>query len=74
MIIRLVILFAVIILLEFYAFQAIKTISKNKIIRFAWLFISVAVYANFLYVALTYDRGQGKHHNFKWQWVYCLPF
>lgn len=65
MIIRLVILFAVIILLEFYAFQAIKTISKNKIIRFAWLFISVAVYANFLYVALTYDRGQGQTPQFQ---------
>ncbi|AQS94145.1 phosphoesterase [Polaribacter sp. BM10] len=65
MIIRLVILFAVIILLEFYDFQAIKTISKNKIIRFAWLFISVAVYANFLYVALTYDRGQGQTPQFQ---------
>ncbi|GAB7256148.1 metallophosphoesterase [Polaribacter sp. OB-PA-B3] len=65
MIIRLVILFAIIILLEFYAFQAIKTISKNKIIRFAWLFISVAVYANFLYVALTYDRGQGQTPQFQ---------
>ncbi|WP_299062188.1 metallophosphoesterase [uncultured Polaribacter sp.] len=65
MIIRLVILFAIIILLEFYAFQAIKTISKNKIIRFAWLFISLAVYANFLYVALTYDRGQGQTPQFQ---------
>ncbi len=62
---RLVILFAIIILLEVYAFQAIKSITKNKIIRYSWLFVSIAVYANFLYVSLTYDRTQGQTPQFQ---------
>ncbi|WP_435414319.1 metallophosphoesterase [Polaribacter aestuariivivens] len=63
--IRLIILFIIIVLLEVYAFQAIKTITKNKFIRYFWLLISVAVYANFLYVSLTYDRGQGQTPQFQ---------
>ena len=63
--IRLIILFAIIILLEVYAFQAIKAITKSKVIRYSWLFISVAVYAYFAYVALTYDRGQGQTPQFQ---------
>ena len=50
-IIRLVIILVLIIVLEFYAFQAIKTITKSKIARFSWLFVSIAVYANFFYVS-----------------------
>lgn len=63
--IRLAILVVVIVALELYAFQAIKTITKSKIIRFSWLFVSLAVYVNFLYVALTYDRGSGQTPQFQ---------
>jgi len=64
-IIRLVILFAVIIFLEFYAYQAIKTITKNKLIRYSWLFVSAAVYVNFLFIALTYDKTEGQTPQFQ---------
>jgi len=63
--IRLIILFVIIGLLEVYAFQAVKTITKSKVIRYSWLFVSIAVYANFAYVALTYDRGQGQTPQFQ---------
>lgn len=63
--IRITILVIIIFLLELYAFQAIKTITKSKIIRFTWLFVSVVVYVNFLYVALTYDRSQGQTPQFQ---------
>ncbi len=63
--IRLIILFAIIILLEVYAFQAIKTITKNKIIRYSWLIVGVLIYVNFLYVILTYDRTQGQTPQFQ---------
>lgn len=63
--IRIAILLVIIVLLELYAFQAIKTITKSKIIRFSWLFVSIAVYVNFLYVALTYDRTQGQTPQFQ---------
>ncbi|MDA9087300.1 metallophosphoesterase [Polaribacter sp.] len=63
--ISLIILFVIIVLLEVYAFQAIKTITKSKVIRYSWLFVSTAVYANFAYVALTYDRTQGQTPQFQ---------
>ena len=63
--IRLIILFVIIVLLEVYTFQAIKTITKSKVIRYSWLFVSIAVYANFAYVALTYDRTQGQTPQFQ---------
>ena len=63
--ISLIILFVIIVLLELYAFQAIKTITKSKVIRYSWLFVSIAVYANFAYVALTYDRTQGQTPQFQ---------
>ncbi|MCI2228692.1 metallophosphoesterase [Polaribacter sp. MSW13] len=62
---RLVIILVLILVLEFYAFQAIKSITKSKIIRFSWLFISLIVYANFFYVALTYDKTQGQTPQFQ---------
>ena len=65
-VIRLVILFVVIVLLEYYAFQAIKTISKNKVVRFSWLVLSIAVYANFLITLLTYSRSDGQTPQFQW--------
>jgi predicted MPP superfamily phosphohydrolase len=63
--ISLIILFVIIVLLEVYAFQAIKTITKSKVIRYSWLFVSIAIYANFAYVALTYDRTQGQTPQFQ---------
>ena len=63
--IRLIILFAIIILLEVYAFQALKTITKNKFIRYSWLIASLIVYGNFIYVTLTYDRTQGQTPQFQ---------
>ena len=63
--ISLIILFVIIVLLEVYAFQAIKTITKSKVIRYSWLFVSIAVYAIFVYVALTYDRTQGQTPQFQ---------
>ncbi|MFT5147335.1 MAG: putative MPP superfamily phosphohydrolase, partial [Polaribacter sp.] len=38
---------------------------KSKVIRYSWLFVSIAVYANFAYVALTYDRTQGQTPQFQ---------
>ena len=65
-IIRIALLVILIFLLEFYAFQAIKTITKNKIIRFLWIFMGLAVYVNFFYVLLTYSRVDGQTKQFQW--------
>jgi len=63
--IRLVTLLAIILLLEFYAFQALKTVSKSKILKYFWIFTSIGAYLNFFYVALTYDRSQGQTPQFQ---------
>lgn len=52
--------------LEIYAFQAIKTLTKNKIIRYGWLLFSVSAYAYFLYTMFTYDRSNGQTREFQW--------
>ncbi len=52
-------------LLEYYSFQALKTISKSKLIRFGFLAISVFVYVYFLFTILTYDRSNGQTPQFQ---------
>ena len=70
----LIILTVVIVLVEFYAFQAIKTISKNKIIQFSWLIVSFLVYVNFFFIALTYSRSDGQTPQFQWAVGLMLTF
>mgnify|MGYP001791311688 CR=1 FL=1 len=62
----LLILTTVIIVFELYAFQAIKTITKNKIVWYTWSIISALAYVNFLYVILTSDRTSGQTRQFQW--------
>lgn len=61
----LIIITALIILVEIYTFQAFKTVSKSKLIRFSFLFISVAVYINFFIVFLNYSRSDGQTPQFQ---------
>ena len=64
-IVRLVLLLIIVLILEWYAFQSLKTVSKNKIVRFSWIFISLIAYVNFFFVAITYDRSQGQTPQFQ---------
>lgn len=61
----LIIVTILIIAVEFYTFQAFKTISKNKFVRFSFLFLSLAVYVNFLITMLTYSRSNGQTPQFQ---------
>lgn len=56
----------VIFVVEVYAFQALKTITKNKIVRYIWFGISLVAYAYFIYMMLTYDRANGQTQTFQW--------
>mgnify|MGYP005988755413 CR=1 FL=1 len=51
---------------EAYAFQAIKTVTKNKIIRYGWLFLGSLAYINFFYVIFSSDRSSGQTPQFQW--------
>jgi len=63
--IPLLILIILIFVVEFYTFQAFKTISKSKAIRFSFLAISIGAYLYFFITLLTYDRSQGQTPQFQ---------
>lgn len=64
-IVPLLLFITIITFLEFYAFQAIKTVTKNKIIKILWLAISLGVYIYFFYVIFTSSRSQGQTKEFQ---------
>jgi hypothetical protein len=61
----LIISIVLIVLIEIYSFQAFKTLSKNKIVRYCFLFVSMAVYLNFIITVLTYSRSDGQTPQFQ---------
>lgn len=60
-----VIFFIVIAVFEVYAFQALKAITKNKIIKFLWLLLSLAVYINFFYITIVLGRNTASTPTFQ---------
>ncbi|MBL4904573.1 MAG: metallophosphoesterase [Flavobacteriaceae bacterium] len=51
---------------EFYTFQAIKTLTKSKLIRWTWLLIGLAIYCNLFYVLFSTPRSAGQTKEFQW--------
>ncbi len=72
--IPLIVILILIVAVEFYTFQAFKSISKNKWFRFSFLAISIVVYVNFLITLLTYDRGNGQTPQFQMAMGLMLTF
>ncbi|KAB1160319.1 metallophosphoesterase [Tenacibaculum aiptasiae] len=70
--ITIIIISLLIILLETYAFQAIKTVTKNKFTRYGWLLFGVLAYVNFFYVIFTSDRSSGQTKQFQWAFGFLL--
>lgn len=64
--VTIIIISLLIIVFEAYAFQAIKTVTKNKFIRYGWLLAGVIPYVNFFYVVLSSDRSSGQTRQFQW--------
>ncbi|EGV43703.1 metallophosphoesterase [Bizionia argentinensis JUB59] len=61
-----IIIFSVIIFaVEFYAFQAIKAITKNKIIRGIWILSAIVIYGYFIYVLYVTPSGAGQTNAFQ---------
>ena len=59
------ILIVLIIALEIYTFQAFKTISKSKLVRFSFLAMSIAVYVYFFFITFSYNRSEGQTPQFQ---------
>ncbi|NVJ89019.1 MAG: metallophosphoesterase [Flavobacteriaceae bacterium] len=70
----LIIISVLAIILEFYTFQALKTVSKNKYLRYGALLISILVYLNFFITLLTYDRKDGQTPQFQFSLGLLLTF
>lgn len=52
----------IIFLLEFYVYQAFKTVTNNSLLRIAYWVITLAVYAFFIYEVLNFQRSDRDHH------------
>ena len=70
----LIILIIVIVLVEIYTFQAFKTISKNKLVRFSFLAVSLVVYLYSFIVIFSYDRSNGQTPEFQMAMGVLLTF
>lgn len=47
---------AIVIVLEFYAFQVVKTLTKNSTLKWFWILISIGVYLHLFYRIITTPR------------------
>ena len=65
-IISLLVVSLVLFAIEFYAFQAIKTVLKNKLIRWCWVLVGVVIYVYLFYVVFTTPRSMGQTTQFQW--------
>lgn len=59
------ILVIVIVLVEIYAFQAFKTVFKNRWFRYSFLVISAIAYVNFIATILMYSKSVGQTPQFQ---------
>jgi hypothetical protein len=61
-----VILSAIILVAEIYAFQALKTVTKSRVVKWSWLGVSALVYANLIYVMFSTPRSLGQTMQFQY--------
>jgi len=52
-------------LVEFYAFQAIRTITKNRYLKILWILIALAIYINLFYTLYSTPRSAGQTRGFQ---------
>ncbi len=63
-----------IIVVEFYAFQALKTLTSNKIIKRLWIVVALIVYVIFFYIIFTTPRSAGQTIEFQYALGLLLMF
>ncbi|CAL2105772.1 Metallophos domain-containing protein [Tenacibaculum sp. 190524A02b] len=65
-VLSLLIISTAIILFEIYAFQAVRVVTKSKLLRYLWLGVGCIAYINFFYVIFSSDRSSGQTRQFQW--------
>lgn len=64
--IRFIVISVIIVITEIYAYQALKSLTKNKWIKRTWLAVSVLVYAYLAYVVFATNRRMGQTVQFQY--------
>ena len=72
--VALLLMSAVFLFVEIYAFQAFKMLTKEKLYRWLWIGISLLVYLPFLGMFLTYSRENGQTKGFQYAFSLLLMF
>lgn len=61
-------------IVEFYAFQALKTITKNKYIKIIWVLAALAIYINLFYTVYSTPRSAGQTIKFQLAAGFLITF
>ncbi|MDO5615963.1 MAG: metallophosphoesterase, partial [Cruoricaptor ignavus] len=64
----------VIILLEFYVYQAVKNIVSNHYMRWIYIVVNIVIYALFFYHILASGQNDRNHKHFQWFITLFLAF
>ncbi len=57
--IRWVLFFVIILFIDFYVYQSVKTVTKNKMVYVLYWFLSLAIFINFSYKIYAFNRSDG---------------
>jgi cytochrome bd-type quinol oxidase subunit 2 len=61
-------------IIEFYAFQALKTITNNKYVKIIWVLAALAIYINLFYTLYATPRSAGQTIRFQLAAGFLLTF
>lgn len=70
--IPLLIFIAIVVIVEIYAFQAIKTITKKSFFYYGWFLLSSLAYINLFYVFVNRGTQGGQTKAFQWAFAFLL--
>ena len=62
--IRLIIFIGIVLALDFYALQSLRSVTKHPLPTILYVFCSLVVFGNFIFQALSFDRSSGINHGF----------
>ena len=63
---RWILFIGIVLFVDFYVYQSVKTISKNRIILILYWLVSIVLLANFVYRFITFDRSLGISQPLMW--------
>ena len=63
--IALIVVSLIFFLVEFYAFQAFKTFTKNRVLKIIWILIAFVIYINLFYTIFSTPRSAGQTKGFQ---------